>query len=67
MVLAWQLPARAGRPTVPIRLKDLDPAARYRDQDTDSVHHGAVLMAHGIDPDLPTDYTSTLIRLISTR
>jgi alpha-galactosidase len=63
VVLAWQLPFRAGQPTLPIRLRNLDPTGRYRDPDSDGVHHGAVLMAHGIDPDLPTDYTSTLIRL----
>jgi alpha-galactosidase len=63
-ILAWQLPLRAGRPTLPIRLRNLDPTGRYRDAATGSIHHGAVLMAHGIDPDLPTDYTSTLIRLI---
>jgi alpha-galactosidase len=63
VVLAWQLPLRAGLPTIPVRLRNLDPAARYRDEDTGAVHHGAVLMAHGIDPGLHTDYSSALIRL----
>ncbi|WP_460357936.1 GH36 C-terminal domain-containing protein [Actinoallomurus acanthiterrae] len=63
--LATASPRR--RPTVPIRLRDLDPAARYRDEDTGRIHHGAVLMAHGIDPGLRADYSSTLIRLTPER
>ncbi|MFD4033286.1 GH36 C-terminal domain-containing protein [Streptomyces sp. NPDC058637] len=37
----------------PVRLRGLDPAARYRDARTGAVHHGAVLEDHGLALDLP--------------
>ncbi|WP_181774847.1 alpha-galactosidase [Amycolatopsis pittospori] len=64
VVLIWQRPAEYGRALVPPRLAGLDPDARYRDADTGEIHHGAVLLSHGIDPNLPgKDYASALIRL----
>jgi alpha-galactosidase len=56
VVIAWHLPQNYGRQPQPIRLAGLDPQARYRDEVTGRVHHGAVLLAHGLpwiaDPDL---------------
>ncbi|WP_433381337.1 alpha-galactosidase [Streptosporangium sp. CA-115845] len=64
VVLAWRLSSRFGAPPVPLRLRGLDPDARYRDDDTGAVHHGAVLLAHGLPLELPgTDHTSALVRL----
>jgi len=40
------------------------PAARYRDTATGQVHHGAILLSHGLLPDLATgDYASALVHL----
>ncbi|OLZ49608.1 alpha-galactosidase [Amycolatopsis keratiniphila] len=48
----------------PVRLEGLDPAARYRDEDTGKVWHGAPLLAHGLFPGLPDgDFASAVIRL----
>ena len=42
-----------------------DPAARYRDAATGAVHHGAVLLSHGLPLDLaPEDNASALVRLV---
>jgi alpha-galactosidase len=47
-----------------IRLRALDPAARYRDTLTGQIHHGAILLSHGLIPDLPPDdYASALVHL----
>jgi alpha-galactosidase len=47
-----------------VRLRGLDPAARYRDEETGEVHHGAVLLGHGLRPTLPPgDYASAVIHL----
>ncbi|WP_433256403.1 alpha-galactosidase [Streptosporangium sp. CA-135522] len=64
VVLAWRLPTSFGVSPVPLRPRALDPDARYRDDDTGIVHHGAVLLAHGLPLDLPgTGYASALVRL----
>ncbi|MCW2938069.1 MAG: galA [Actinomycetia bacterium] len=63
VVIAWRQPVRTGHPAFPIRLHSLDPNALYRDEDTGTIHHGTILLNHGIAPDLPADYTSTLIQL----
>ncbi|MGW8765191.1 alpha-galactosidase [Streptomyces sp. NPDC055815] len=64
VVLAWRLNPAHGQPTAPLRLRGLDPAARYRDEDTGDLHHGAVLMTHGLPLELPRhDYASALVRL----
>jgi alpha-galactosidase len=53
-----------GHEEPPLRLAGIDPDARYRDQVTGSVHHGAVLAGPGLRPDLPPgDHASTLIHL----
>jgi alpha-galactosidase len=53
-----------GRSLSPIRLKGLDPSARYRDEDSGAEHSGAVLAAHGLPVELPVgDYASAVIRL----
>ncbi|WP_234312147.1 GH36 C-terminal domain-containing protein [Streptomyces griseus] len=49
------------RPT----LRALDPAARYRDTATGAVHHGAVLLTHGLPLHLAADdLASTLVHLV---
>ena len=49
----------------PVRLRGLDPAARYRDEETGEVHHGAVLLGHGLHPQLPPgDYASAVMHLV---
>ncbi|MDP9867446.1 MULTISPECIES: alpha-galactosidase [Streptosporangium] len=63
VVLGWQQPRRAAGPVLPVRLLGLDPAAVYRDDDSGGLHHGAVLLQHGLSLDLTTDHASTLIRL----
>jgi alpha-galactosidase len=64
VVLAWQRAPHFGRPRLPLRLAALDPAARYRDGQG-TVHHGAVLRAHGLPLRLPAgDWASTLTHLV---
>ncbi|WP_169806675.1 GH36 C-terminal domain-containing protein [Microtetraspora malaysiensis] len=64
VVLAWRLSSRFGAPPVPLRLRTLDPDARYRDDDTGTIHHGAVLLAHGLPLELPgAGHGSALVRL----
>ncbi len=64
VVVAWRVGAHYGTPPLPLRLVGLDPAARYADQDTGATHHGAVLLAHGLHPDLPHgEHASALVRL----
>ncbi|MFG1711085.1 alpha-galactosidase [Nonomuraea sp. M3C6] len=64
VVLAYRVTARFGHPAEGLRLATLDPAGRYRDEDTGHVHHGAVLLSHGLDLDLPPgDHASVLVRL----
>jgi alpha-galactosidase len=63
-VLGWRKARRMANPDAPVRLHGLDPRATYREEGTERVHHGAVLMTHGIDLRLaPGDYASTLVRL----
>jgi alpha-galactosidase len=53
-----------GRKMDPVRLRGLDPAARYRDEETGREYDGAVLMGRGIAPDLPSgDYASAVVVL----
>ncbi|MFI6319279.1 alpha-galactosidase [Nonomuraea sp. NPDC050556] len=68
VVLAWQGPSAYGTPLAPLRLTGLDPQERYEDEDTGAIHHGALLMSHGLTLALGGgDYTSVLIRLRPTR
>ncbi|MFG1641990.1 alpha-galactosidase [Amycolatopsis sp. NPDC049252] len=63
VVFFWRRPAEFARLFTPPRLAGLNPAARYRDQDG-GLHHGAVLLSHGIDVDLPgSGYASVVVRL----
>ncbi|MDX6352824.1 MAG: alpha-galactosidase [Streptomyces sp.] len=56
---------RFGHPDAALPLRALDPAARYRDAATGAVHHGAVLLSHGLPLDLaPDDNASALIHLV---
>ncbi|MER5430207.1 alpha-galactosidase [Streptomyces sp. NPDC002588] len=53
-------------PALPLRA--LDPAACYRDTATGILHHGAVLLSHGLPLDLPADdCASTLVHLVRER
>ncbi|MFI6603883.1 alpha-galactosidase [Nonomuraea sp. NPDC050536] len=64
IVVLMYLPSALGRTRAPLRLTGLDPAGRYRDQATGDVHHGAVLLAHGIGAGLmPFDGTSEFVHL----
>ncbi len=48
-----------------VRLRGLDPGARYLDSATGRVQHGAVLMSRGVRPEFaPGDYASALIHLV---
>jgi alpha-galactosidase len=47
----------------PLRLRGLDPAARYRDVDTGIDYGGAFLTGHGLRPLLAGDYASELVVL----
>jgi alpha-galactosidase len=63
VVLAYRVSARFGHAAGRLRLAGLNPAARYRDAEG-RVHHGAVLLSHGLDLDLPGgDHASTLVLL----
>ena len=65
VVLAYLPSRRFNRRDPLLRLRGLDPQARYRDIDTGRVHHGAVLLARGLPLGLPTgDYASTMIHLV---
>jgi alpha-galactosidase len=65
-VLAFQVARRFGEPEPPLALRGLDPAARYRDAVTGQIHHGAVLLTHGLPLALaPHDHASTMIHLIA--
>jgi alpha-galactosidase len=60
VILAWRPVVNFGLPAVPLRLKALDPTARYTTGS--AVHEGAVLLHHGIELALPTgDYASAMI------
>ncbi|TDV57770.1 alpha-galactosidase [Actinophytocola oryzae] len=47
----------------PIRLRGLDPGARYRDDATNTTYTGAFLTHHGLRPVLAGDYASALVVL----
>ncbi|WP_034090345.1 alpha-galactosidase [Streptacidiphilus albus] len=67
VLIAWQLPVPHGVPIPPLRLAALDPAARYRDQETGRLHEGALLLARGLDVRLDLgltgDFSSTVVHL----
>jgi alpha-galactosidase len=68
LLLAWRSTERHGSPRLPVRLRGLDPAARYRDTRTGAVHHGAVLAGYGLTLGLPEgDWSSTSVHLMRLR
>ncbi len=64
VVLGWWGPHQAGVRPPQLRLRGLDPDARYQDESTGQEHLGAALMQAGLAlPDgAGSDYGSTLIR-----
>ncbi|MEY9965814.1 alpha-galactosidase [Streptacidiphilus sp. MAP12-16] len=65
VVFGWLQQPRFGRPQPPLRLAALDPAARYREQRTGAVHHGATLLERGLDLPLPAgDWSSAVVHLV---
>jgi alpha-galactosidase len=64
-VIALRTARRFGPHDPALPLRALGPAARYRDTVTGVVHHGAILLTHGLHLDLAADdYASTLVHLI---
>jgi alpha-galactosidase len=65
VVFCWLPAPHFGRAVPVVRLRGLDPAARYRDEETGREYHGAVLLGYGLRPELPPgDYASTVIHLV---
>jgi alpha-galactosidase len=66
VVLAWWGPRAAGDPLPALRLRGIDPGARYRDAGTGREHWGAELMQQGLrlPADAEFDFGSALVRLI---
>lgn len=65
VVFGWLQQPRFGLPQPPLRLAALHPAARYRELRTGTVHHGAVLLEHGLELRLPPgDWSSTVVHLV---
>ncbi|HEY2673841.1 MAG TPA: alpha-galactosidase [Rugosimonospora sp.] len=65
VVFCWLPAPHFGRTVPALRLRGLEPTGRYRDEETGEVHHGAVLLGHGLVPSLPTgDYASALVHLV---
>ncbi|MET8329575.1 alpha-galactosidase [Streptomyces sp. NPDC005181] len=65
LLLVWQRTPCHGSPSRPLRLAGLDPAARYRDARTGTVHSATVLREYGIQPELPPgDWASAAVHLI---
>ncbi|MDN3241622.1 alpha-galactosidase [Glycomyces tritici] len=64
VVLVWRKARSFAYPDPLLKLHGLDPDARYRDERTGRVHHGAILALHGLDLGLdPADYASAMIEL----
>jgi alpha-galactosidase len=62
VVIAWRVLNRPGRPELPARLRGLDPDATY--DAGERSYPGSLLLAHGLDLDLPRgDHSSTLVHL----
>ncbi|MET8832894.1 GH36 C-terminal domain-containing protein [Micromonospora sp. NPDC004540] len=65
VVFFWLPAPRFGRETAPVRLRGLDPAARYRGEATGEVQHGAVLLGHGLRQQMPSgDCASAVVHLV---
>ncbi|MFI2758688.1 alpha-galactosidase [Streptomyces echinatus] len=63
VVLAWLQAQRYGEPVPAVRLRGLDPTASYECRETGEVHRGAVLLHHGLHPQLKGDLDATVLRL----
>ena len=64
-VLVTRRARRFGHADPDLPLRALAPDTRYRDADTGALHHGAVLLSHGLPLRLaPEDNASTLIHLV---
>ncbi|MEU2283024.1 alpha-galactosidase [Streptomyces sp. NPDC013178] len=64
-VVALRHARRFGHHDPALPLRALDPSARYRDTATGAIHHGAVLLTHGLPVDLDEDdYASLLVHLV---
>ncbi|QKV91744.1 alpha-galactosidase [Streptomyces sp. NA02950] len=63
VVLAWLPAQHYGEPQPPVRLRGLDPAARYEDQATGEVHRGAVLLHRGLRTGLRGDLDAAVFQL----
>jgi len=63
VVLAWRALTPAREIDVPVvRLRGLDPSARYRDLDGGALFDGAVLLHAGLDPGLPPGDQASVVR-----
>ena len=64
VTFAWLQAPHFGQTQPPLRLTGLDSTARYREESTGALHHGAVLLAHGLPLPLPHgDYASCAVEL----
>ncbi|MFL6127040.1 alpha-galactosidase [Actinophytocola sp.] len=63
VVLVFARTVRQSHLAPPIRLRGLDPDARYRDTTTDVTYTGTFLTHHGLRPVLAGDYASSLVVL----
>ncbi|GAA3206186.1 alpha-galactosidase [Actinocorallia longicatena] len=64
-VLAYRIANSFAERSKPIRLQGLDPHGKYREARTGRIHHGAVLLSHGLRLDLPSDdHASSLTHMI---
>ncbi|MEU8826940.1 alpha-galactosidase [Streptomyces sp. NPDC048636] len=63
VVLAWLPAQHYGEPRLPVRLRGLDPAARYEDRATGEVHRGAVLLHRGLRTGLRGDLDAAVFHL----
>ncbi|MEU7041137.1 alpha-galactosidase [Streptomyces varsoviensis] len=62
-VLAWLPAQRYGEEPPPLRLRGLDPAARYTDLDRGGTHRGAVLTHRGLRTGLSGDLAADVFHL----
>lgn len=63
VVLAWLHAQRYGEEPPALRLRGLDPEAAYTCLDTGAVHHGSLLMHHGLRTGLRGDLDACVVRL----
>ncbi|MFD8867511.1 alpha-galactosidase [Streptomyces sp. NPDC059590] len=63
VVLAWLHAQRLGERQPRLRLRGLDPEARYEDLETGTVHRGAVLAHHGLATGLRHDLDAAVFHL----